>query len=184
MAVPANFPASFFLLGSLLLKMSTTEASESQHPTMEVSATKDPPQGRSCVLCQQRKVKCDRKDPCSACSRAHVECIFRAPAPPRRRKRKPLESDLLARLTRYEQLLPTLGVKIDSADERDAMDSDGRMTAATPERIAIDSRRELSRSGSKLNATSPDVQTKRLIVGEGTTKYFEKLGFDQALWRQ
>lgn len=113
-----------------------------------------------------------------------MECIFRAPAPPRRRKRKALESDLLARLTRYEQLLPTLGVKIDSADERDAMDPDGRMTATTPERIAIDSRRELSRPGSKLNATSPDVQTKRLIVGEGTTKYLEKLGFDQALWRQ
>lgn len=157
--------------------MSTAEASESQqHPTPEISAPKNL-QGRSCVLCQQRKVKCDRKDPCAACSRAHVECIFRAPAPPRRRKRKPPESELLARLTRYEQLLPSLGAKIDGAHENDAtVDPDRRMEqTATPESIAGDSRRELSHPGGKLkNATSPDVQTRRLIVGEGMTKYLEK----------
>jgi hypothetical protein len=42
----------------------------------------------SCVVCHKRKVKCDRKDPCSNCERASVECIYRPPPPPRRRKRE------------------------------------------------------------------------------------------------
>lgn len=157
--------------------MSTPEATESQqHPTPEISATKNP-KGRSCVLCQQRKVKCDRKDPCAACSRAHVECIFRAPAPPRRRKRKLPESDLLARLSRYEQLLPGLGAKIDSTNEKDAMiEADQRTEdATTPEKTAGYSRKESSRPGGKpKNATSPDVQNRRLIIGEGMPKFLEK----------
>lgn len=157
--------------------MSTTEASESQqHLTPELSATKNP-KGRSCVLCQQRKVKCDRKEPCAACSRAHVECTFRAPAPPRRRKRKPPESDLLERLTRYEQLLPNLGPKVDGANEQDAMVGlDARVEqAAAPERMTGNSRKEWSHAGSKLRkATTPDGQTGRLAISEGKTRYLEK----------
>ncbi|KAJ6032245.1 hypothetical protein N7540_002977 [Penicillium herquei] len=41
----------------------------------------------SCVVCHKRKVKCDRKEPCSRCAKAEVECIYCPPAPPRRRKR-------------------------------------------------------------------------------------------------
>jgi hypothetical protein len=45
------------------------------------------PTSNSCVVCHNRKVKCDRQDPCSNCAKADVECIYRAPLPPRRRKR-------------------------------------------------------------------------------------------------
>lgn len=41
----------------------------------------------SCVICYQRKVKCDRQDPCSNCAKSRAECIYRSPPPPRRRKR-------------------------------------------------------------------------------------------------
>lgn len=41
----------------------------------------------SCVVCHRRKVKCNRKDPCSNCEKAGIECIYRPPPPPRRRKR-------------------------------------------------------------------------------------------------
>lgn len=41
----------------------------------------------SCVICYQRKVKCDRQDPCSNCAKSRAECIYRPPPPPRRRKR-------------------------------------------------------------------------------------------------
>ncbi|KAJ5124126.1 uncharacterized protein N7515_007951 [Penicillium bovifimosum] len=44
------------------------------------------PASFSCTVCHNRKVKCDRQDPCSNCSKVGVECIYRAP-PPRRRKR-------------------------------------------------------------------------------------------------
>lgn len=41
----------------------------------------------SCVVCHNRKVKCDRNEPCSNCAKANVDCIYRPPPPPRRRKR-------------------------------------------------------------------------------------------------
>jgi hypothetical protein len=73
----------------------------------------------ACVLCQQRKKKCDRKSPCSFCvkvnatylvyktctnySQAKIQCIPSTPAP-KRSRRKPTK-ELLARLERCEELL-------------------------------------------------------------------------------
>ncbi|KAM6525999.1 hypothetical protein FSOLCH5_002130 [Fusarium solani] len=57
----------------------------------------------ACVLCQQRKKKCDRKSPCSFCVKAKVTCIPSTPAP-KRKRRKPTK-ELLERLERCEQLL-------------------------------------------------------------------------------
>lgn len=42
----------------------------------------------SCVVCHNRKVKCNRKEPCSNCAKANIECIYHPPPPPRRRKRE------------------------------------------------------------------------------------------------
>ncbi|PYI19425.1 hypothetical protein BO99DRAFT_432550 [Aspergillus violaceofuscus CBS 115571] len=47
------------------------------------------PKTPSCVVCNRRKVRCDRQDPCSACAKNGIECVYRAHAPPRRRKRRP-----------------------------------------------------------------------------------------------
>lgn len=41
----------------------------------------------SCRLCHQRKVKCDRNDPCGYCARRHDVCVYETPPPPKRRKR-------------------------------------------------------------------------------------------------
>ncbi|KAF5663636.1 transcription factor [Fusarium heterosporum] len=57
----------------------------------------------ACVLCQQRKKKCDRKSPCSFCIKAKIPCIPSTPAP-KRNRRKPTK-ELLARLERCEELL-------------------------------------------------------------------------------
>ena len=72
--------------------------------------------GHSCLLCQQRKVKCDRQKPCSNCLKARTECIVSTPAQPRRRRRNPTESDLVVRLKRYEQLLKSNGIKVEGED--------------------------------------------------------------------
>jgi len=58
----------------------------------------------ACVLCQQRKVKCDRKFPCGNCARACVKCVPASSNMRQRRRRFP-ESELLARLRCYESLL-------------------------------------------------------------------------------
>ncbi|GFP53496.1 aurofusarin cluster transcription factor aurR2 [Trichoderma asperellum] len=72
--------------------------------------------GTSCVLCQQRKVRCDKNKPCSNCVKAGAECRVVPPQPPRRRKKRLQEKDLLERLRKYEALLAQNGVKFDAID--------------------------------------------------------------------
>jgi hypothetical protein len=67
-----------------------------------------------CVLCQQRKVKCDRSDPCGNCVKACVECVSPTTLPPRRRKKRFPEAELLARLRKYEDHLRRYGADIDA----------------------------------------------------------------------
>jgi len=97
--------------------MSTNAPPSSEHlgpggplPTPKIT------RGHSCVLCAQRKVKCDRQKPCSNCIKARAECIPAAPSLPRRRRRKLTEIDLAARLRKYEHLLKTHGIKIEDDD--------------------------------------------------------------------
>ena len=71
--------------------------------------------GHSCVLCQQRKVRCDKQKPCANCVKANVECRVIPPQPPRRRKKKPHERDLVDRLRKYEALLSQHGVAFEPA---------------------------------------------------------------------
>ncbi|MCJ1337752.1 hypothetical protein MMC09_003035 [Bachmanniomyces sp. S44760] len=77
------------------------------------------PKQISCTLCQQRKVKCDKQEPCANCTKARVHCVYRAPAPPRRRKKR-TEADLIARLKQMEDQLRTYGAKIEYADTETA----------------------------------------------------------------
>ncbi|KAL7814171.1 N-terminal binuclear Zn cluster-containing protein [Trichoderma aethiopicum] len=72
--------------------------------------------GTSCVLCQQRKVRCDRNKPCANCVKAGAECRVIPPQPPRRRRKKLQEKDLIERLRKYESLLAQNGVKFDAID--------------------------------------------------------------------
>ncbi|KAL4935909.1 hypothetical protein BDV06DRAFT_206007 [Aspergillus oleicola] len=58
---------------------------------------------RSCTLCRQRKIKCDRQQPCANCVRLESTCVYpagfgRAP----KRPRKTVEARLLAQLSRLE----------------------------------------------------------------------------------
>ncbi|KPM38866.1 hypothetical protein AK830_g7704 [Neonectria ditissima] len=57
----------------------------------------------ACVLCRNRKLKCDHNTPCANCIKANVDCISSTPAPPRQRRRP--NQDLQERLARCEDLL-------------------------------------------------------------------------------
>ncbi|KAI1824003.1 fungal-specific transcription factor domain-containing protein [Xylaria intraflava] len=70
--------------------------------------------GHSCVLCQQRKVRCDKKKPCSNCVKAGVDCRVVPPQPPRRRKKRIAERDIVERLRKYEALLSQNGIEFDA----------------------------------------------------------------------
>ncbi|KAL4985541.1 fungal-specific transcription factor domain-containing protein [Aspergillus falconensis] len=61
---------------------------------------------RSCVTCRRRKVRCNKRSPCSNCVRAGVECIFPPPGRAPRRLRRPAENaELLSRLRQLENIV-------------------------------------------------------------------------------
>ncbi|KUI65811.1 hypothetical protein VM1G_02514 [Cytospora mali] len=76
-------------------------------PEREQTATPPtkPKRVLACVLCQQRKVKCDRKFPCANCVRASVQCVPAHTLTSRQRRRRFPERELLERLRHYENLL-------------------------------------------------------------------------------
>ncbi|VUC23043.1 unnamed protein product [Clonostachys rosea] len=57
----------------------------------------------SCVLCQKRKIKCDKRTPCTNCEKGGNTCVPSTPAPPRKRRR--MNEVLLERLAKCEALL-------------------------------------------------------------------------------
>lgn len=61
--------------------------------------------GRSCVACKRRKIKCDRGQPCSYCTRIHVHCVY--PDPTQDGGKQP-ENDVLSTLKRVETSLQRL----------------------------------------------------------------------------
>ncbi|CAD0081650.1 unnamed protein product, partial [Aureobasidium vineae] len=70
--------------------------------------TTKPQRTLACASCQQRKVKCDRKFPCSTCIKSGVQCI--PVAAPRQRRRRFPEAELLQRVRHLEDLLRQHGV--------------------------------------------------------------------------
>lgn len=64
----------------------------------------------SCTRCFERKVKCDRQNPCSNCLRSKADCIFRVPPAPRRRKKQPHGDFLTARSKDYQHALRGRGI--------------------------------------------------------------------------
>ncbi len=111
--------------------------------------------GHSCVLCQQRKVRCDKSKPCANCVKAQVECLVVPPQPPRRRKKKPHERELVDRLRRYEALLAQHGVSFEPiAHDLKAVDAAAAAAAAADAAAAGDDVDELEHGMGGLK-TSP-----------------------------
>lgn len=99
------------------------------------------------MLCQQRKVRCDKNKPCANCVKAGAECRVVPPQPPRRRKKRLQEKDLIDRLKKYESLLSQHGVKFESIgqdlkgdgnglDDVDELEGDFEYLKTSPEASA------------------------------------------------
>lgn len=125
----------------------------------------------SCILCRKRKVKCDRKYPCSNCIKANAECIFRESIPARHHKRR-AEHALLSRLRHYESLLRQHG--IDPGD--DATTSGGAGGSEVQHGMSA---LKLMESKPTLGTVSHSVSSKQPLTGQfvskrGKSLYLEK----------
>ena len=136
-------------------------ASPSQSPAVGSPST-NITRGHSCVLCQQRKVKCDRQKPCSNCVKARAECVASPPAPPRRRKRKFAEVDLSLKVERYERLLKNNGVKL--GDDEIIKDQNGFRDLNLGKGLSFDAPRSPKSNGTRGT----------LLRRHGKTHYVEK----------
>lgn len=151
--------------------MPTPEPTGSESASTPDTTDNQKLRAHACVLCQRRKVKCDRRDPCAACTKARAECVFRAPAPPRRRPRKSPEAILLARLKKYEDLLRGFGVEIEPNDgdvvrrmEDVAIASDKPATHQSPDQVLINDKQARFRA----------VENGKIVMKNGKVRYLEK----------
>lgn len=85
-----------------------SETSELPHtPSASSSATTE----RSCATCRRRKVRCDKKCPCTPCTRGGHTCSYPPKEPRAPRVRKATINDVASRISRLEQTLTTIPVR-------------------------------------------------------------------------
>lgn len=60
---------------------------------------------RSCQPCHRRKVRCDKKHPCTPCARSGKACTYPTASQPIRRPRKTTMADVASRISQLERSL-------------------------------------------------------------------------------
>ncbi|KAM5520881.1 fungal specific transcription factor [Fusarium oxysporum f. sp. phaseoli] len=84
------------------------DPNESDGEENAVSGTRRVPEHKlSCDQCRQRKIKCDRGDPCGPCQRKDIRCSFPTGFKPRAKRQQVLVSD------GYESKLDAISRKLD-----------------------------------------------------------------------
>ncbi|KAJ4317372.1 hypothetical protein N0V94_004975 [Neodidymelliopsis sp. IMI 364377] len=138
----------------------------------EVSATSPTDQqvqkAFSCVLCAQRKVKCDKKPGgCKNCTKARVPCIYKAPPPPRRRKKGARDLDTATKLRIYEDALRKVGIHPETLLKEDLQKS-----GKTAHSLAINGQGNVSRPGATHAESNPS-EIGFLVTEHGKSRYLE-----------
>jgi hypothetical protein len=132
--------------------MSMASPTPAQNATPNATAKPHRQRVLACLLCQQRKVKCDRKFPCANCARAGAQCV--SSLAPRQRRRRFPERELLDSLRHYEGLLRQNNIKFEplhtpaaaaehqspSEDGRDSDSADDAHSEVSREKTAVKSK--------------------------------------------
>lgn len=114
---------------------------------------------RSCVLCHQRKIRCDKKSTCQNCRRADVLCYYPEPEQTVRRPQKTTIADVSARLARLERTISAL-----------SKDSPIKQDSASPEPPAFD----FNSIEAEPAAIESPHSNEKLIQGKGSSRYFNE----------
>ncbi|KAJ9636263.1 hypothetical protein H2201_006242 [Coniosporium apollinis] len=161
----------------------TNHSNRVHKPSVSSSSANGSFNPRSCTTCRRRKVKCDKKQPCGNCTKAHIDCIFPAPGRAPRKPRKPQDAELMDRLRKLEGVVQSLGMQV----EEDMMGSG--VSRLRPHQQGLQSRksseaemqdelstREEAESCFKAEASGADMEDNsarfgRLVVEEGRSRY-------------
>ncbi|ATY65653.1 fungal specific transcription factor domain [Cordyceps militaris] len=126
------------------------------------------PRVLACVLCQHRKIKCDRNTPCSNCLKAGVTCTPSTPAPARKRRRP--NQDLQERLARCEELL-----KHYATGGSPPSTTSNHPSLSTPSSAASTTKKEVIDTPSSISTESQTtIQPRYKIIQEdGVTRFMD-----------
>ncbi|KAI9730697.1 MAG: hypothetical protein M1834_005666 [Cirrosporium novae-zelandiae] len=151
-------PATFPLNISPASSAPSANANDPSKPSPQVAASAPHFNPRSCTTCRRRKVRCDKKHPCSNCAKAGIECIFPKPGRAPRKVRKALDTELLARLRRLEGVVQSLGAQVE--EENDPLNNGNKTT---------------SRSGSQdVNSSESNTNPERARDGQQISKCIQR----------
>lgn len=99
----------------------------------------------NCINCRRRKVRCDRLDPCSSCSKLSLDCHYPVSGRVARRNRAPTtwesshkkQTDLLQRVQKLEAIVTELATQM-SPDGHDSGEPEfGQLLANEQGKIRI-----------------------------------------------
>lgn len=122
----------------------------------------------SCYACRQRKVKCDRREPCANCVRADAACEYVQPTRGKRTKTKPPRESLHAKIARYERILEKHGEGLTPSLDHDGQSSVAESVIATPATHA-----ETAVRRQHASAPNPPSQA-QAISTEPSSRYFDR----------
>ncbi|KAI1078391.1 fungal-specific transcription factor domain-containing protein [Whalleya microplaca] len=128
----------------------------------------------SCIRCAERKVKCDRKVPCSACVRHSVECVFKSSQPPRNRHRRLNTQVLTDRLRHYEALLREKGIDPNKLQHSHVPEARHRSSHSVPAPNSLQLRIPPSIE-SEISESSRSAKKAHAIQGQGHLKYVDNI---------
>lgn len=129
----------------------------------------------ACTLCVQRKVKCDKHQPCLSCRKSQLQCSYRATPPPQRRKRKIDNSSqiLLDKLQSHETILRSAGLLFETFDDSNegVNDHDGGGDEAIDNRLGLSLPAEPT--DSRVTMQAPPPRPGVLVSEYGGKRYYE-----------
>ena len=122
----------------------------------------------SCIRCSDRKVRCDRQNPCSTCIKHDVQCLFRTVAP-RRKKLKRVK--LKDKLGRYEALLQQLGA---DPDRQSMPETEQCRIIGSSEAVMTENASQVQNPVSNDTEKERSITTSQLLQGQGRSKLIDK----------
>ncbi|KAK6535671.1 hypothetical protein TWF694_002124 [Orbilia ellipsospora] len=149
----------------------TDRASPDDASTSAATPSKQP--AFNCLVCKNRKVKCDRQVPCSTCVKLGVDCQYVEPGPRKKRKSSSKHENILQRLNKYEELLKHVESNMKLLDG-----VEGSRAASTSEDTTSEKSPERSSKKVKLDRPYPEHElstTKKggILSITGRSRYFE-----------
>ena len=140
-------------------------------PATEKSGADSELKNYSCLTCRQRKVKCDRHNPCCNCVKAARQCSFIPPVRGKRKKSQAPKETLHAKLKRYEDLLKSYGAKIEASEYDDDSESD---LVSQPD---VDMTEDADSRTKIIPISFAEEIKPKLMDQEGSSRYFDRYAF-------